>query len=187
MSPIFADAGIPMLALQMPMMVCLLIPVIIVETLLVRRWLPLTGKEAYLGTSVANVASTIVGVPFAWALMLVMELIITIPLSMAEYHWHWLMNSPVWSFIVFLASVAWFGPAEGNPNLYWMIPTALAILLIPSFIVSVWIETRICLRFWRHLDTASVRRAVFRANLASYGVLFFVACGLLAASLLTSG
>ena len=105
-----------MIVLQWPGMVCALIPVILVEALLIRRWLPLSYKEAFSGTSVANLVSTIVGVPLAWLFMFLMELGILFPVSVAADHWHWKMDSPVLQALGFLVSVAWLGPAEGNPN-----------------------------------------------------------------------
>ena len=181
--PILADAGIPMIVLQMPAMVCALVPVILVEGLLVRHWLPLSYKDAFRGTAVANLVSTIVGVPLAWLFMFAMELGILIPVATAADHWHWQMDSPVCRVLEFLVSVAWLGPDE--KHLYWMIPAALALLLIPSFMVSVWIERRIGRRHWPHLDVASVRSAVFKANLASYALLFLLACSWLAIEMTT--
>lgn len=164
-------------------MLCALVPVILVEALLIRRWLPLSYKDAFWGTTVANLASTIVGVPLAWLFMFVMELGILFPMSVVADHWHWKMDSPAWQVLGFIVSVAWLGPAE--KHLYWMIPTALALLLIPSFIVSVWIERRISRSFWQWLDVETVRRAVLKANVASYGILFLLACGWLAFELFT--
>ena len=173
-----------MIFLQMPGMVCALIPVILVEALLIRRWLPLSYKEAFSGTSMANLVSTLVGVPLAWLFMFVMEIGILFPVAVAADHWHWKMDSPVLQVMGVLVSAAWLvAPVDGNPSLYWAIPTALALLLIPLFFVSVWIERRICRRSWPHLDVAQVRRAVFKANVASYGILFLLACGWITAEL----
>jgi hypothetical protein len=52
-----------MIFVQMPAMECALIPIIIVEGLLIRRWLTLPYRDAFRGVTVANLASTIVGVP----------------------------------------------------------------------------------------------------------------------------
>jgi hypothetical protein len=56
-----------------------------------------------------------------------------------------------------------------------MIPLAAGCLLVPSFFISVWIERRICLRYWRHLEAQSVNLHVRRANLVSYTCLFALA------------
>ena len=45
---------------------------------------------------------------------------------------------------------AWLAPQEGD--LYWMIPTALLILLIPTFVLSVWLESLVLSRLWKGVD-----------------------------------
>jgi len=175
-----ANVGVPMIFVQMPGMVCALIPIIILEALLIRRWLSLPYGDAFKGVTLANLASTIVGVPLAWLVMVLIEFAVVLPVAIAADHWHWKLDSPVLGVLGFLLSIAWLGPVERQ--LYWMIPAASALLLIPSFVVSVWLERRICLRSWSGVDPASVRRGVFNANVASYGLLFIIACGWLAAA-----
>jgi hypothetical protein len=113
--------------------------------------------------------------------MMILEFSVLIPLAIAEDHWHWTFDSPVFVVLSFLLEVAWLG--SDMRHLYWMIPAASALLLIPSFFVSVWIECRICVRFWGGTDLASVRRSVGTANLISYAMLFALACAWLAWSL----
>jgi len=164
-----------MIFVQMPGMLFALVPIIIVEALLIRRWLSLPYGDAFKGVIVANLASTIVGVPLARLAMLVVEFVVMLPVALAADHWHWKLGSPVLGVLGFLLSIAWLGPVERQ--LYWMIPAASALLLVPSFVVSVWFERRICLRSWGGIDPALVSRGVFNANLASYGLLFVIACG----------
>ena len=70
LAPLLADAGIPMIALTLPLMLILLIPVVVIEAFLCKRWLRLTNWDAMKSNAVANLVSTIVGVPLAWAIML---------------------------------------------------------------------------------------------------------------------
>jgi hypothetical protein len=44
-----ADIGIPMIFVQWPLMIGALIPVIIVESLVIRRWIPLSYRDAFSG------------------------------------------------------------------------------------------------------------------------------------------
>ena len=92
----------------------------------------------------------------------------------ANQHWSFI-NSPFFQILTFPLGIAWLGPLETEDS--WLIPVAAALLLIPSFFVSVWLEGLICYRFWPNSDRAAVRRGVFRANLASYILLFLLACG----------
>jgi len=71
---LFADAGIPMIFLTWPAMVILLVPVILIEGVLCRRWLGLKTSQAIRINAVSNLASTIIGIPVAWAGMLAMSL-----------------------------------------------------------------------------------------------------------------
>ena len=174
MTPMLANIGVPMIFVQMPAMVCALIPIIIVEALLIRRWLTLPYRDAFRGVTVANLASTILGVPLAWLAMFIVELAVMYPVSMAAEHWHWKLESPVVGVLGFIVSMAWLAPVERH--IHWMIPAASALLLIPSFVVSVWFERRICVRSWSESDPGVVRSGVFKANLASYALLFVMAC-----------
>jgi hypothetical protein len=171
-----ADIGIPMIFIQWPLMLGALIPVIIVEALLIRRWIPLSYRDAFIGVTKANLLSTLAGFPLAWLAMFAVEMGIMLPLGLAADKWHWhFLDSPFFQIVGFPLSVAWLGPA--GDEAYWLVPLAAALLLIPSFYVSVWLERFICRRAWPSSDAAAVRLGVYRANLASYVVLFILACG----------
>ncbi len=171
-----ADIGIPMIFVQWPLMIGALLPVIIVEALLMRRWVPLSYKDAFVGTAIANLLSTLVGFPLAWLAVLIVEMAVMYPLVTAADKWHWrFVESPFFQIVAFVLDAAWLGPA--NNALYWLVPLAAAFLLIPSFGVSVWMERFFCVRAWPGSDAAIIRRGVYRANLASYVVLFILACG----------
>ena len=178
-----ADIGIPMIFVQWPLMLCALIPVIIVEGLLIRRWIPLSYRDAFSGTTVANLLSTLIGVPLAWLAMLAVECAVIFPVVFASEKWHWKLDSPLFESVGFLMSVAWLGPTEDND--YSLVPVAAALLLIPCFYVSVWLERHVCLRMWRDSDPVAVRSGIYRANLASYVLLFILACGWVCFEILT--
>ena len=170
-----ADIGIPMIFIQWPLMICALIPVIIVEALLIRRWVPLSYRDAFIGTTKANLLSTMAGFPLAWLAMFAVEIVILFPVATAADKLHWNLNSPLFQVVSFLIGIAWLGVADKDA--YWLVPLAAALLLIPSFYVSVWLERFICVRAWPGSETAIVRRGVYKANLASYGLLFIMGCG----------
>jgi hypothetical protein len=170
-----ADIGIPMIFIQWPLMICALIPVIVVEALLIRRWVPLSYRDAFIGTTKANLLSTLAGFPLAWLAMFAFEMAVMYPLASAADKWHWNFDSPFFQIVGFLIGMAWLGPA--GEDAYWLVPLAAALLLIPSFYVSVWLERFICRKAWPTLEAAVIRRGVYRANLASYAVLFILACG----------
>ena len=171
-----ADAGVPMIFLTFPAMIMLLIPIILVEAWFLHKWLALGAWEAGKLSAIANTASTLLGVPAAWAVMLCVEVgvgwsVVKIPsLSQAAEKW----NSPIASVVITLLSAAWLSPNE--KNLYWMVPVAVLALMVPTFFASAWIETIIVQKMAGGIDEgpsnpASIRIAVRNANLISYCLL----------------
>ncbi len=176
--PLLADAGIPMIFLAFPAMVLLLVPVVIIEGLLCKKWLGLTTWTAMKSNAVSNAVSTIVGVPFAWAIMLALEFgtMGLVDRSPAIQNW----NSPLANVIFFFLSSAWIGPPEGKSLwLAAMVPAATLVLLIPFFFASYGLEYLV-LRFMvgmpeggpPNVSYPRVRTAVRNANLITYGTMF---------------
>jgi len=173
--PLLADAGVPMIILAWPAMVALLIPVIVIEGLLCRRWLGLKTWQAIKTNAVSNLASTIIGIPVAWAVMLTIEFgaMGLVGESKALQNWH----SPIASVIFLLLSSAWLNPDLGENA--WVIPAATLVLLIPFFFASYWIEYLVVRKMVGTPDGepsshafARVRTAVRNANLITYGIMF---------------
>jgi hypothetical protein len=148
----------------------LLIPVIVAEGVLCKKWLGLSTWEAMKSNALSNLASTIVGVPLAWAIMFGVELAAfgIVDRSDAIRNWHRPIAKVIWFF---LAS-AWIGPPRAaNVSL---IPSAILALLIAFFLVSYLIEYFV-VRFMVGASEGDlkVRVAVRNANLVTYGVMFF--------------
>ena len=182
---ILADVGLPMVLIHWPLMVCALVPVIIAEGLIIRRWVSWSVREALIGMGKANLFSTLVGVPLAWLAMLALEYAVLLPVGLAAERWKWHLDGPAWQALAFLFSVAWLAPAD--EYLHWMVPAAVGLLLLPCVYLSVILERRSCGRTWSKADPARVRRGVFAANLASYALLFVLACGWAGFELVTKG
>ena len=85
---------------------------------------------------------------------------------------------PLEHVLFFLLNIAWGAGVGQYP--YWFVPAAAAVLLVPCFYASVWLERWVCAKTWKQSERAQVRSSVFRANLASYALLFLGACGWLA-------
>jgi hypothetical protein len=169
-----ADIGIPMIALTFPTMLLLLIPVILIEALLCKRWLGLTARDAFRSNTIANLASTIIGVPIAWAIMFAVEMgafgvvdrFPTIENS----------KSPILYVISFVLTSAWLGPVGRHDA--WIIPCAVLILLVPFFFASYGVEYLIINRMLgmtegdpSNLTSRRIRVAVRNSNLVTYGVM----------------
>jgi hypothetical protein len=102
---LLADAGAPMIFIEWPLMFCALVPVIVIETEVARRYLALPYPKAVAGAAKANILSTLVGVPLAWGIMLVIELVTMFPLSAAAEKWHWRFDSPAF-YLGYVLSIA---------------------------------------------------------------------------------
>jgi hypothetical protein len=158
--------------------VAALVPITAIEALFLRPRLAISYGEAFAGTSVANVVSTIVGIPVAWFILVVPELLFESRIYRLADRIHE-FSSPLSITFQMLTTFPWLDPDE--TRLYWTVPVASALLLIPSYFASIWLERPIC----RHVDSSIVRRAVTEANQLSYAALFVVACGWLGYSILT--
>jgi hypothetical protein len=174
---LFADAGVPMIFLTFPAMVLLLVPIIMVEAFVCKRFLRVSLWESIKANAASNVTSMVIGVPVAWAIMLAVEFfvfgsVVQIP-SVSRVVDKW--NSPLARVVSTILSSAWLSPDE--KNLYWMIPVAAIVLLVPTYLLSVWVESYIVLAmlFVDQEDQSAaetrIQRAVRDANRVSYGLL----------------
>jgi hypothetical protein len=160
--PIFANIGIPMIFPQFVLMALAFGPVVLVESVLIRGPMSLSPLSALKGAAVANLWTTLLGVPLAWLVMLVIGIVTTGGYALG-------LDSPAKGLAAVTLQAAWLIPYE--EHLFWMIPAAATVLLIPSFVISVLIERRVLERRWEAVDRALVRSAVLRANIWSYMLL----------------
>jgi hypothetical protein len=161
-----ADAGLPMIFVTFPLMVCALVPVILVEIWVAKPKLGATYAKSAWAVGLANVVSTVIGVPLAWIVVLGLELLTDR-----------LFNdrlAPVSVIVNLILGPAWIGPPDSGHD--WIIPAAAMILLIPTFFASWYIEAFIVDKML-DLEWPVVRKAMLRANLASYALLFIGGCG----------
>lgn len=168
-SPVYANIGLPMLAVVWPLFWYALIPIILIEYWVIKKILKTTSKtEPMSGVIVANVCSTFIGIPITWFILLLFELLITggggtfRGLSL-----FWKM------FLGVTLGAPWLSPYESE--LYWMLPVACATLLIPFYFMSSWIEGKIVARYLQGLyQPDDVKKAVWKANQASYAFLYII-------------
>jgi hypothetical protein len=170
MLPILADAGVPMLFLAFPTAFYLLVPVIALETWISRTVPEITFSRRFVGVALANAVSTLGGWPLTWIALAALQLFV-IPGGGGGYG----LFTPLRAIASVTLQAAWLIPYEND--LYWMVPTAAMVLMIPAFFVTIPIE-RLVLRFcWRQVPPAERKRFVWRANLCSYALLVAIGCG----------
>lgn len=155
-SPAYANAALPLVFLSLPGMALALVPVIAMESYVLMKILGLSVGSGLSVVFVANIVSTIVGLPVTWLLLL--------PLAKLPQHE--------------IPGVLWFMPLYGVEKYPkdWMVPAASLLLLIPYFFVSWLIEYRIAMRMLVGFEP-NVSYGVLIGNLVSYGILALIVLG----------
>ena len=146
------------------------IPIVLIEAIILRRSLMLEFVAALKLSARINLISTIAGIPLAWLLMFLLELATGIPIGMwFDGHHASQLPDSIGALLSVTLWSAWVGP--GNGSGYWMVPAASLSLLIPSFLISYWLEAMVAGTVLADRQRTLVRSAVLRANLATYAML----------------
>jgi hypothetical protein len=177
-SPVSANAGVPMIFITLPGMVAALLPIIVVETLVLARKLALPSRTVLKAAAASNAASTLVGVPVAWLVLVVLQMATG---GGGAYG----INTPIQKLLAVTWQAPWLTPYESD--LDWMVPAAAGALLVPFFLASWSIELRVNRWMLPDAERSRVRAATWDANLVSYVLLAVIVAGWLAAVLARRG
>jgi hypothetical protein len=164
----FANAGVPMIGILYPGMGIMLVPVIMLEIVVLRRRLSAPLSLTARMVTVSNLVSTLVGVPLTWVALVVLQGVTGAggPVGPPFETLAGKMLAVTWQ-------APWMMPYESD--MYWMVPVAAMVLLIPFFFASWLIEYQLSRLFMRDIDREVLKRGVLAANLASYALLVGVA------------
>jgi hypothetical protein len=171
-----------MIVVTWPDMLALLLPIIAAEAVFIIRLTELPRKRVVWATTTANAVSTLVGIPLTWGILFACEMGLWGALSRTSIgNSSW--NSPLAQVIGTIFTAPWLAPVGESGS--WAVPLAALVLLIPFFFVSVWVEQQVMKRFFRTpsaeeiqtvvLSGTTLRKAVWGANVLSYGFLFLFA------------
>jgi hypothetical protein len=173
--PAKADAGVPMLFITWPGMLLALIPVVFIEAWIMRPRLELTSGKALKLAAIANLVSTVVGIPLTWMVLAGLEMLSTGG-GMAYG-----LSTPWQRILSVTVQAPWLVPYESD--LYWMVPAA-TLALLPAYFLASWGIEYAVIRMLLRIPVSSifetertlspgrpVRRAVLFANLGSYTIL----------------
>jgi hypothetical protein len=165
MQNVLADAGVPMIGAYWPPAWLALIPIIWIEALVARRTLRVSWRSAICSTGIANIASTLVGIPMTWLVWT----------SIENSRARGMKNLGDGIYAV-TAQAPWLIPYE--EHLWWMIPVAAFTLTVVFFLVSVVTEGVFMWVVYRRATSREVARWSWRANSYSYAVilLFVIVC-----------
>jgi hypothetical protein len=177
-APVFcyANAGVPMIVLLYPSFIILLLPIIAIEYFIIKSIIAMRKKRILSTTIVSNLASTLIGIPLAWGFLFLIELLSTGGSAVKAAGILHLIGSVT-------LQAAWLMPYE--KHLYWMIPTATMINLIPAYFVSKYSEYFIAKKFMKEIDKNQIKKAVFKANNVTYLGLFLLSLAYLIFNLIT--
>lgn len=164
-----ADVGVPMIFLTFPSMILALIPIVLIEAGIFTRLLRIKYRQTILPSLFGNLASTIIGIPLSWLLMVAVQLITGGGRAFG-------LSTLLGKIISVTWQAAWLIPYESD--LWWMIPIAAAVGLIPAYFISVLIEFWVVKKYFKDKDRAETKNAVVKANLVTYGLLAIVCLGI---------
>ena len=157
---LFANIGLPMIFVSVPIMAMALIPIAFVEALVFRWLFSLPLAKAWKGAFNANLWSTFLGVPIAWLILVLLEIIggngKFLPL-----------DTPLERMTAVILQAPWLMPYP--EALRWMVPAASLLLLVPFYLVSVFVEHRCLDNRWQGIASRSrLFGGVLLANFVSY-------------------
>lgn len=187
-----ADAGIPMLPIAYPIVLIFLLPVVVIEAIYLQTTLRAGWWRTFKATSIVNAITLVLGYPLAWLASLLIEFILVLVVVLMEKAGlaHVFGDRIYWLSIL---SPAWLGAVDS----LWPILAAFAVLLIPAFLLSGYVEGLMLERYdllslpgWQQPSQNEVappqefvragekrcKREVWRANLLSYIFLAAVGC-----------
>jgi hypothetical protein len=154
-----ANIGVPMIFVTLPTMGIALLPIIAIEALLAIPNLKLPYRKLLKCFFIANLVSTFVGIPVAWFLLVVLQIVTG---GGSAYG----LASPATRLLAVTWQAPWLIPYESDLN--WMIPAATLVLFVPFFFASWWVEYLVVKRVLSCEDGRLVRRVVRNVNFLSY-------------------
>ena len=164
-SPAHADIIVPLIHVSWFVMLAALIPIVIVETLVVWISCGLTFWHTAGVTTVANLASTFIGIPIAHLLLRIFRPSET------------LRNNPRRSFVVFVLEELWRYPEEGDsyypdPKYALWVGVAASLLIFVMYFVGSWLsELWVASYMVKAVPTGDLNIAILIANIASYSII----------------
>jgi len=158
--PAQANMGLPMVAVFLPPLWLALLPIIAIETAVVARRTAKPAIPAAGAMALANIASTIIGVPLVWfTLAVVQALCCGTALG---------LESSLTKLYAVTVQSPWLLSYDGD--FHWMIPAALLSMGLICLAMSVLVEAPIASRILG-VGLNAMWRPVAWANIVSYVVL----------------
>jgi hypothetical protein len=169
-----ANAGAPMIFINLPLLTIVLIPIIAIEAFYIHKKLNASFRKSALSSLSANSLSTFIGYPIAWVLHLVIECIVFLPFSHVE------IKSPPWPqflehFFIYTFGGAWLLPInDAKPS--WVV---LAVIsgMIPAYFISIYFEYIVLKKFFKTESKQILLSISKKMNAITYGILIVLLIG----------
>jgi hypothetical protein len=169
----YANSGIPMLVLAFPFFIVLLIPIICIEAYIFKR-AHFSWNWSLKWSAIANIFTTLVGIPLTWVFLTILEIIIYIIFIISGG------NCPPGDTLYQKLMVSFFQapwPActgGGIEAIEFILHTAFLILLIPFFFSSWKLESLIIRKMNKNTDPILIEKLTLKANLITYALLMLI-------------
>jgi len=166
-SSAFADMGVPMLVFIWPASWILFVPIALVEAAVAFRVLALPFKRCLLISFVANLVSTLLGIPLTWLAVAILEVLLAgLGLGLNALSRGYIPEDI--AGMLAILSPAWLGPGDQGP---WVFTLASLVLCIPFFFASVYCERWVAKKMVLPALHEGVRHWSWRANLITYSAI----------------
>jgi hypothetical protein len=160
MIPTLANAGLPMIFVHGPVFIMGFIPIVIIEAFILRRFIDKpTAIECLKATTVANLVSTVIGLPLTWIVFVIIQML-------ADGGGHMPNSTSAERIYAAILQSPWQLPYNHHSG--WMIPRAALIMLVPFFIVSYQTERFVVQQYMKLHDRTLIRKGVYWGNVTSY-------------------
>lgn len=167
-SPAYANIGAPMIFLVWPASWALLLLIIPTEAVVCMRVMRVRYSRALKVVGVANLASTLIGIPITWILLVGIEMLMLLAMRNGLPH---NINVSIRAALNTIIMSPWVAPFEGE---YWLVPASCGVLCVPFFFMSVWAENLAARRFFKKEQHGEVKRWAWLANGLTYGVIIAI-------------
>ena len=154
-----ANVGVPMIGITLMGMLIALVPVIAVEAYVLFAKIGTTAWESVGTAGVANVVSTIIGIPITWVALVILQMILGGGTAFD-------IRTTRGKILAVTVQAPWLFPYEDE--LDWILPAALIVLFVPFFFASWTIEYHIEIWLLNTIPSETIDDAVFLGNFVSY-------------------
>lgn len=160
MTVTLANVGLPMIFVHGPVFVVGLLPIIVIESMVLKKFLQTKSFKSCLGlVGSANVISTVIGLPLTWFIFVVIQMFAGGGGNMPD--------DTFWErTYAMIIQAPWQLPYQYD--LIWMVPRAALVMLVPFFFVSFLIEYLTIKRMISKEEQSGLRPGVFWGNVSSY-------------------